>query len=151
MPLCSKCPCAANWRKAHKDIKWKWCHSRKIGTGFKQKSLLLSPMCWLITTLDVSKYAQIPTAVESFMMRAKVAQNFTAHLKNALTFGRRVVTAHAIKTISSNRIFSIGLEITSLIILATPLLVIPATPSLVILRCAQDDTGWPIRQPRLMS
>src|SRR6266702_252417 len=145
-------------------------------------------MCWLITTLGVSKYAQIPTAVESFMMRAKVAQSCTAHLKNALTYGRRVVTVHAIKTISSNRIFSIGLEITSLIILATPPLIILATPPLIILatpsliilaipslvilsaakdlvpscqilrgvytersECAQDDTGWPIRQPRLMS
>src|SRR6266487_2056944 len=138
------------------DINWKWCHSRRIGTGFKQKSRLLSLMCWLITTLDVSKYVQILTAVESFMMRAKVAQNCTAHLKNAPTFGRRVVTAHAIKTISSNRIFSIGLEITSLVVLATPpLVILSAAQDLArwdeILSAAKDDTGWPIRQPRLMS
>jgi hypothetical protein len=40
---------------------------------------------------------QIPTAVGSFMMRAKVAQSCTAHLKNALTYGRHAVSAHAIK------------------------------------------------------
>jgi len=54
-------------------------------------------MCWLITILDVSKYVQIATAVGSFMMRAKVAPSCTVHLKNALTFGRHAVSAHAIK------------------------------------------------------
>src|SRR5260370_28203074 len=46
---------------------------------------------------DVSKYVQIPTAVGSFMMRAKVAPSCTVDVKNALTFGRRVVTVHVIK------------------------------------------------------
>ncbi len=37
------------------------------------------------------------------MMRAKVAQSFTVHLKNALTFGKRAVSEHAIKSSFDNR------------------------------------------------
>src|SRR5260370_23100460 len=97
MQFWSKCSCVDNWRKTHRDINWKWCHSRRIGTGFKQKSRLHSPMCWLITIPDDSKYVQISTALGSFMMRAKAEPSCTAHLKNALTFGRHAVSAHTIK------------------------------------------------------
>ncbi len=49
------------------------------------------------------KFVQIPTAVGSFMMRVRVVPSVTVHLRNALTFGRRAVSEHAIKRSFDNR------------------------------------------------